>query len=249
MNRKWHHIHLEKTTSTNDWLATRYKNGQPIKRLVVSTLYQTKGKGIGSNNWHSEKGKNLLMSIVSDNNLHPSDQFLLNMATTLAMADTLEQYLPSEKIKIKWPNDIWFDNKKIAGILISHMISGTQIDASIVGIGLNINQLNFPPDIPNPISMQSYSGHFFNIDEILHTVIQNFCEREKILHENTGGKQLKTEFLSRLLYFGEWKAYTIIDEKIVAKITDVNHYGQLILSDKKGTEIICNLKEIIFPLV
>jgi BirA family biotin operon repressor/biotin-[acetyl-CoA-carboxylase] ligase len=249
MNNKWHHIHLEETTSTNDWLTAQYNKGQPIKKLVVSTLHQTKGKGIGSNSWHSEKGKNLLMSIVSDNNLHPSDQFLLNMATTLAMTDTLEQYLPSEKINIKWPNDIWFDNKKIAGILISHMISSMQIDASIVGIGLNVNQLNFPSSLPNPISMHCYSGQLFNIDEILHSVLQNFCEREKILHANTGGTQLKTEFLSRLLYYGEWKEYTISDEKIVAKITDVNQYGQLILMDKNGAEIICNLKEIIFPLV
>lgn len=247
MNSKWHHIHLEEITSTNDWLTARYNNGQPIKKLVVSTLYQTKGKGIGCNSWHSEKGKNLLMSIVSDNNLHPSDQFLLNMATTLAMADTLKKYLPSERIKIKWPNDIWFDNKKIAGILISHMISGTQIDASIVGIGLNVNQSEFPSSLPNPTSMHRNSGQFYNIGEILQDIIENFSEREKTLHENTGVTQLKTEFLNRLLYYNEWKSYTLSEEKIVAKITDVNQYGQLILADKKEEEIICNLKEIIFP--
>ncbi len=144
----WKIIHIDETDSTNRWL--REQGGE--EDVVVWADYQTAGKGQGTNSWESERGKNLTFSVL----LHPQDipankQFSISMLVSLALCEALGQHIGD--LSIKWPNDIYWRNAKIAGILIEHRISGSLIRDSIIGIGLNVNQRHFLSDAPNPVSL------------------------------------------------------------------------------------------------
>ena len=120
--------------------------------MVVWAEYQTAGRGCGTNQWESERGKNLTFSIL----IHPKDlpatqQFHISMAISLAICEALEQYIGD--VSIKWPNDIYWRNGKIGGILIENTLKGSIIMESIIGVGLNVNQRIFKSNAPNPVSM------------------------------------------------------------------------------------------------
>ena len=133
-------IHIEKTDSTNT-LARSLAN-ESREDILITTDFQTAGRGQRGNSWESEQGKNLLFSLI----IHPQDipasqQFILCQHISLALCEVLRNY--TNNISIKWPNDIYWDNKKIAGILIEHDIEGGYLARTIIGIGLNVNQTNF----------------------------------------------------------------------------------------------------------
>ena len=135
------HIHLEQIDSTNAYLQ-RQQSEADIRDWVVSTDKQTAGKGMGSNGWESEVGKNLTFSLAVDVGFLPAErQFLLSEAVALGLAQALDNLLPAEKLSIKWPNDIYYGNRKLAGILINSTIKANRMDVSIIGIGLNVNQM------------------------------------------------------------------------------------------------------------
>ena len=137
------YIHLEQIDSTNAYLQ-RQQSEADIHNCVVSTDEQTAGKGMGSNGWESEVGKNLTFSLALDVSFLPAErQFLLSEAVALGLIQALDDLLPDEKLHIKWPNDIFYENHKLAGILINSTIKANRMDVSIIGIGLNVNQMQF----------------------------------------------------------------------------------------------------------
>ena len=136
--------------STNQYLQNLLNEGIDIVDNIVVTDYQTSGKGQGKNVWESEDGKNLLFSIALDMSfLKAENQFLLTQIVSVTMINVLKKYLPEESLSIKWPNDIYFNNKKIAGILIKNEIRGMMMGTSIIGIGLNVNQTSFDDNLHN----------------------------------------------------------------------------------------------------
>lgn len=248
MSISWQKLHLEHIASTNLWLQEQYSLGYDIQGMVVSTDYQTAGKGLGTNSWHSKTGKNLLFSIAI-NTQHPaSNQFLITMAVSLALIDMLETHIGSEALSIKWPNDIWKQNKKLAGILISHMISGNLLDMTIIGIGLNVNQTEFPTNLKNPASMASFGEKTYNLDKIKDELLMQLETQLTKLSQPEQLRAIKKRYLSHLLYLQEFKTYSIQGQKREAKIMDVNSFGQLVLQDREHETLICNFKEIVFPL-
>ena len=143
---------VKETTSTNDYLAQLCKESKAKEFYTVMADIQTKGKGQRGNSWESEAGKNLTFSIV----LYPTaleapKQFCLSMLAALACHEALDNY--TNGFSIKWPNDIYWKDKKIGGILIENELEGEYIVQSIIGIGLNINQEVFYSDAPNPVSL------------------------------------------------------------------------------------------------
>ena len=139
---------------------------------VVITKYQTQGRGQMGTIWQSHEGKNLTFSVFKNVSfLHPDNTFFLSIVASLAVVKTLKGFnIP--RLKIKWPNDILSDNKKICGILIENVMSNNQLKGTIIGIGLNVNQKDFN-NLPQASSLLLISGRVFNLDELLEGIIAN----------------------------------------------------------------------------
>lgn len=169
-------IYLDEVDSTNRYLL-EYQPAEGEDATICVADFQTAGRGCGSNSWESERGKNLLFSLL----IHPTDieareQFHISMAISLAICDAMQSY-GMKDVSVKWPNDIYWKDKKLCGILIENRLSGTFIRDSIIGIGLNVNQDVFLSDVPNPVSMRQILGREFNRDEVLRRILAklNVC--------------------------------------------------------------------------
>ena len=162
------HIHLDVVDSTNNYLQ-RYKQAQDEDITFVWTDAQIAGRGCDTNTWESEKGKNLTFSIL----FHPahipaSKQFIISMANALAIKETLEQY--TDDITVKWPNDIYWKDFKMAGTLIEPSLRKGMVADCIIGTGINVNQTAFLSDAPNPISLKQACGHEVDREEVASMV-------------------------------------------------------------------------------
>ena len=174
-------IWLEETDSTNRYARRHISSIDNLS--VIATKVQTSGKGQGEHTWHSEPGKNLLLSIViKEPRILPSEQVLISRITAESVKELLEAH--GIEAWIKPHNDIWVVNKKICGILIEHSLKGNRILWSIIGIGLNVNQSSFPDDLPNPTSM-ILENEGCNIEALLREFMEIFISRASALLPQT----------------------------------------------------------------
>jgi BirA family biotin operon repressor/biotin-[acetyl-CoA-carboxylase] ligase len=239
-------IRLDSVDSTNSYALSLIgqNNNEPF---VVLASEQTKGRGQQGNKWHTQKDKNLIFSIVVyPHVIKANEQFILNKAVALSVKIFIEEKL-NKKLLIKWPNDIYIDNKKIAGILIEHAVMNDRLLYSIIGIGINVNQTFFPLDIPNPVSMKLISGLEFDLIELLHSFLETFNHFYLKL-DNREIDILNNQYLNSLFLNGIESSFIYKNKRIKATIKNVDKYGRLILCKKDGKEIICNFKEIQFVL-
>ena len=232
--------HFKTLESTNQYLQNLLNEGVDIVNNVVVTDFQTSGKGQGKNVWQSENGKNLLFSIALDMSfLKAENQFLLTQIVSVTMIDVLKKYLPEESLFIKWPNDIYFNDKKIAGILIKNEIKGMMMGTSIIGIGLNVNQTSFDKNLPNPISMKMITGNDFELEELLSAISYQL---------STVNSQQSTvnSYTDKLYRYKQWAFYEHEGQVKEMMITGYDRFGRLILKEKNDREVVCDLKEIAF---
>lgn len=232
---EWKIVHLDETDSTNNWL--REYGGEEDQ--VVVTDYQTAGRGQGSNSWESERGKNLLFSIL----FHPQTilanrQFTISMAISLAISDALEGQIGD--VSIKWPNDIYWRNGKIGGILIENRLSGYIIKDSIIGVGVNVNQQQFHSDAPNPVSLWQIHGYETDREGLLHDILNKFSE---YVNQN-----VKERYVAKLYRRKGFHPYCDKDGAFMAELKDVEDDGHLLLSDESGRERRYAFKEVSFIL-
>jgi len=160
-------IELDEVDSTNTYMKQLLEKERPLEGTVVTARNQTGGRGQQGNTWLAEPGKNLICSFIFYPVFLAADKnFYLNMAVSLAVREACESALEDE-VKIKWPNDIYYRNQKIAGILIENSISGATVITSVVGIGLNVNQAQFSDDLPNASSLSIIAERVFDLNIIL----------------------------------------------------------------------------------
>jgi BirA family transcriptional regulator, biotin operon repressor / biotin---[acetyl-CoA-carboxylase] ligase len=185
-------IKLNAIDSTNTYLKQISSEKVIEDYTTVTANYQTHGRGQMGTIWDSEKGKNLMCSVFKEcSKVSIKNQFYISMVTSLAIVKTLQSFsIP--KLRVKWPNDILSENKKVCGILIEIVIKNNQLEASIIGIGLNVNQTEFK-HLPNASSLKIITGTVFNIDELLKLLIKNLKYYFTIL-EKRNLKVLKTEY-------------------------------------------------------
>lgn len=145
----------------------------PDEVQLVSTDEQTAGRGQRGTHWESERAQNLLFSFAfCPQGVKANQQFLLSQITALALTDALAPIVP--KLSIKWPNDIYYQDQKLCGMLLYHHLAGQHIATTLVGIGLNVNQEHFLSDAPNPISLRQITGQFYEIEKLLHAFVAAF---------------------------------------------------------------------------
>jgi BirA family biotin operon repressor/biotin-[acetyl-CoA-carboxylase] ligase len=211
---------------------------------VVITAFQKAGKGQSGAQWNSEPGKNLLMSVLLfPHELPVKKIFMLNKVVALAVRDLISEFVP--EVKIKWPNDIYVADKKICGMLIENSLRGNQIQYSIAGIGLNINQGVFPTEILNPTSLKIITGKIFSVDEIFSPLCSHLESRYLQLKAGQEEK-LNRDYISSLYRFGEKCFYEDAHGKFSAQIENVDEDGRLCLLKEDGCKTKYAMKEVRF---
>ena len=235
-------IELDSVDSTNNYLSNLMNETNVLNGTVILAHKQTKGKGQRGNTWNSEGLKNLTFSVYLDFNfISIENNFLISIITS----NSLHQLSASicEKSKIKWPNDIYINSRKTAGILIENTIQKSKVKSSIIGIGVNVNQLNFKSD-RFATSLRLENGTEFALKNLLN----DFCkilEKNYLLLKNNKIKELKSYYFSNLIGFQEERKYIVKNETITGVITDVKNNGLLEIKSNNKT-LHFDLKEIKF---
>ncbi len=174
-------IKLNAIDSTNSFLKELAQTSSLENYTIVVTKEQKKGRGQQDNTWVSEPHKNLITSIyITDLDLEIRNHKYLNFAISIAIFDVLSRH-KVKKLSIKWPNDILSVNKKICGILIENTIKGSKIHNSIIGIGLNVNQENFPESLPNATSLKNSTHQEYDLDILLLEIVKKLQEKINLL--------------------------------------------------------------------
>lgn len=172
-------IHFAETVSTNTYLKTYAREGD--ESFVLCTAdYQTAGRGQAGNHWESDRACNLLFTLAHyAPPISPCQQFVLSQAVALAVIDVLRQAIPAEAahFAIKWPNDIYWHDRKLAGILIEHELTGSSLLRTLIGVGLDVNQPAFHSDAPNPVSMFQITGQTYDRESLLTAFVDAYIQR------------------------------------------------------------------------
>ncbi|MBR1689075.1 MAG: biotin--[Prevotella sp.] len=234
-------IHIDETDSTNRWLREAAIEGEEL--TVVWADYQTAGRGCGTNAWESERGQNLTFSILCHPHQIPANrQFLISMAISTAIADAIGRYA-GEDISIKWPNDIYWRDRKLCGILIECTLSGQLLKDCIVGVGLNVNQQAFVSDAPNPVSLRQITGQDTDRELLLRDIVRRFDADLAAL-----GIQTEHYYRSRLYRHEGFWPYRDAGGQFLAELVDVENDGHLLLRDEQGCLRRYAFKEVSFKL-
>ena len=226
--------------STNVALKESYQQGLLQHGDVLWVLHQTQGKGQRAAQWVVEPNKNLTFSFfVAHDKLALGSTFHLNCLVALAIRNTLN-YFAIPTVTIKWPNDILSENRKLCGVLIENLYRGTQLQGSIVGIGLNVNQEDFST-FPRASSMRLCSGVQFKVKEVLDTLLQ---EIERLLNQNESYAVVLEKYNARLFGRNESRLFRKHGKEFNASVVGVNQEGYLVLIDTNGIHSKHQLKEI-----
>lgn len=241
------HIHLHSIDSTNNFLKS-YKTDKEDWITLVTADYQTAGRGQRGNSWEAEEGKNLVFSLL----IHPrgikaSRIFAVSEVAALSICEALSELLGTEAFAVKWPNDIYHGDKKIAGILIETDLMGGRIENAVIGVGVNINQTRFVSDAPNPISLQQIQGRETNLQQAMESVTRHFAKLyEQLEREDFEG--LHEHFKKRLYRCKGFFPYEDENGRFDAKIIDIEPTGHLILEDSEGERRRYAFKEVSFVI-
>ena len=241
------HLHFQRLLSTNNYLIDLVDKHAAFffpPYFSVTADEQTCGRGQQSKKWESEFGKNLLVSLLLYPDIQAKKQFTICQYVSIAIADFIKETCSIPNVYIKWPNDIYINNKKAAGILIEHFIRGEIINYSIVGIGLNINQTVFSSSLPNATSLCLETGQKYEPIECMKTMIERMKQTEKLSED-----ELKTRYLSYLYKkdeFSNFIIHRISDNPVSLMIKSVNELGLLELLDKNNNPHCYAFNEIVY---
>jgi BirA family biotin operon repressor/biotin-[acetyl-CoA-carboxylase] ligase len=225
-------LFLTEVESTNTYAMGMLRNVNVMEGTVVYTDHQTRGKGQRGASWNSAIASNITASVIlKPAFLSSGESFLLSKISALALYDVLTDVLNSSQydIKIKWPNDMLVDSKKIAGILIENTYNQQQLQYSVIGIGLNVNQTNFDELSGIATSVKLLTGQQHDRKEVLEKLCR-YLEKWYLMLKSGNATQIRNTYLSRLKGMNTVMSFkTPGNEEFRAKIVDVNHEGKLCL--------------------
>lgn len=235
-------IILNEVCSANNYANNLIVSKQAVEGTAVLAYYQTKGKGQCGNSWESESGKNILMSIVLfPDFLAIENLFMISKITSLALADFLLNEI--DDVSIKWPNDLYIGNKKIAGILIENNVKGHTLYSSVLGIGLNVNQKQFFSNAPNPVSLTNITGKDYDIEILAAKIYSLVFEYYSMLKEGQTD-QINLQYFDKLFRKNTWTKFRKEGIEFEARIKGIGEFGQLQLENTDNTVSEYIFKEI-----
>jgi len=236
------HIHLAETTSTNAALKTLMAEKRLAEGTVLSTGQQTAGRGQAGTVWEGARDQNIMLSVL----LYPkfistSSQFLISKAVALAVHDLVMSLMPKESVTIKWPNDILIGKRKVCGILIENSLQGGNIESCIVGIGLNVNELQIDP---LRISLKNILGIDYNLRHIEKNLFA--CIEKRYLQLKSHPEDISRDYLAALFGYGEKRQFVDLKENqgFEGTIHGVHRDGRLLVRTAHGEEKLFGLKEL-----
>ena len=257
-------MYIDETHSTSSLLRETYDDSLP-HLFTIRTDFQTAGRGQAGNSWESEKGKNLLFStLLSYPDVDAADQWRLSMLVAVAVREAIALSLSPlasrlSPITIKWPNDIYYQDKKLVGILIENTLSSGQIAYTIAGVGVNVNQTKWLSNAPNPVSMKQITGEEYDVEELLNAFLDSLQR-----WETASTEQLKEEYVRHLYRSTGWHPYmerevslaptnihlsTQDDQGVfLAQWVDITPQGEWVLRLQTGEEKRYHFKQIRFVL-
>ena len=234
-------IRLSETDSTNHYLRQCVEGDEEV---VVTADFQTAGRGQGTNTWESERGQNLLFSMrVGGQGVAVARQFLLSMAHALAVHEALSRH--TGNVSIKWPNDIYWLDKKIAGTLIEVNVGRQGISSLLIGTGINVNQEVFRSNAPNPVSLRQIVGHSVDREQLLHDIVESQQKYQRMLAAGEY-KQIVSSYHERLYRREGYHPYRDAQGPFEAQLERVADDGRLLLIDKDGRHREYRFKEVQF---
>ena len=257
-----HYHHFEQIDSTNAFLQRKQSEGD-IRNWVVSADEQTAGKGMGNNGWESEVGKNLTFSLAADMGFLPAErQFLLSEAVPLGIIEVLDEVISDgfegisflaevvrlesmpSKLSIKWPNDLYYGNRKLAGILINSTIKANMMDISIIGIGLNVNQMQFKDWPTHPISLKMITGKDYELQPLLEQIAEHITIKVEQLKSDP--TIIEQNYLKRLFRYRTWADYEVDGKVLRLFMMGIDPFGRLQLVDEQQKLHCYEVKQIKF---
>ena len=255
---------IDETHSTSSLLRETYDDSLP-HLFTIRTDFQTAGRGQAGNSWESEKGKNLLFStLLRYPEVEAANQWRLSMLVAVAVREAITSILSPlasrlSPITIKWPNDIYYNDQKLVGILIENTLSGRQIAYTIAGVGINVNQTQWLSNAPNPVSMKQITGEEYDVENLLNAFLEAIQR-----WETASTEQLREEYIKHLYRRTGWHPYLArevsvaptniqlsaqaADGVFLAQWVDITPQGEWVLRLKSGEEKRYHFKQVRFVL-
>ena len=255
------------TDSTNNLMRAAYLDREDL--FTIRTDFQSAGRGQQGNGWESEQGKNLLFStLLRDWGLPATEQFVLNEVVSLSLYQAVLPLLnqhDADLLSIKWPNDLYFADRKLAGILIENILQGSRVYRSIVGIGLNVNQTFFRSSAPNPISLQQITGTDHALEPILEAFVGHLQDRHALLRSDTPTQvrdAIHSDYMSHLyrrqgFYLWQEREVSLLptmpqmqqeEGQFRARIDGVSANGELVLCTEANEKRTYHFKQVRYVL-
>jgi len=255
IGKQWHHFEVTDSTNTEARRLLQNLSGKSssknIHGTLLTTFNQIQGVGQRGNTWQSEADKNIAYSLILQNvPLQPSEFFLLNMATALSVHATLSEFIALHKpvanplLKIKWPNDIFFDAQKLSGMLIQNLAQGNTIAQTVIGIGINVNQTNFE-NLPDAISLRIVTNINHDLWQLVERLSINLEKFYELLL--TSPPKIIAQYHAHLYKMNEHAIYKrrIDNQFFEGTILNVTAEGKLEMQTRRGVEVFI-MQEIAF---
>lgn len=239
--------YIESVESTNMLAGEIISGAMPPEQFFIRAGYQNQGKGQGVNRWHSEANRNILFSIgLRPKGISPEKQFFITQAVSVGIISVLRNLVAPERLTVKWPNDLYFDKRKMAGMLISNIIAGNELQWTIIGVGMNVNQTHFPADIPNPVSLSQITGRIHETDTLSRELLYSIDQKLSFSGQVSLQKDIEEEYHNSLYQLNCWNEFRISGEKLRARIMGVGEYGRLKLEKENGEQLSVSFGELTF---
>lgn len=240
-------IRFDQVQSTNELAIQRIAEGKALEGDVIVTSWQTHGKGHADNVWESEPHKNLLCSIIfRPHHISPASQFVLTQVVSLGAMAAIKKLVPKETCSVKWPNDLYINDKKVGGILFQNTIRGHLIDYSVAGIGINVNQEHFSDELPNPISIINTITEELDLDLFLDAITLSIDKYYQLTTTEQGLNRLNQRYLDELFRINEWCTYQKGETVFEGRIKGVDEFGRLSVEQRNGQQYWFQFKEITY---